>query len=114
MSLERISDLEQRCARLEARSRWGRRMCLILLMLVTLAGANIIKDTLDVREQLIIRDRGDTVRVDLGVERSRGLANGLVLFDKNGKRRIVLSVDDNGVASLGFYDQNGEQTGNYH
>lgn len=116
MNSEEVGRLEVRLATLEQRSKRLTRVCMSLgtiLAVVVLAGAQVVNDSLVVREQLIIRDRANTIRIDMGVEKTNGLGNGLVLYDKGGKRRIVLGVSDTGVASLGFYKPNGDQIAQY-
>ena len=108
MSIVSLESLEQRVRTLEGRNRWYRSLltvCLAALLVVVAGGAQVIKDSLEIREQLLVHDRNGTVRFDMGVERKDGLSNGLILFDRDGKKRIALSVNDRGEAALSFYDR---------
>jgi hypothetical protein len=103
--------LEDRLTNLERQNRRLKQTCMVMVGALTiglLTGAQVVKDSFDIREQLLIRDRDNTVRFDIGVDKVQGLQNGLLIFDKDGKRRIVLSVSDDGSATLGFYDRNGQ------
>jgi len=116
MDAERIARLEARLTALERRGNRLRRACVALLGLLTVvvvAGAQVINDSLEIKEQLLVKDRTGRVRFDLGVEKTRGLANGLVVYDAEGKRRVLLGVNDRGDAALWFYKANGDEVAHY-
>src|SRR4051812_27133049 len=112
METTQVNTLELRVTAIERQNKWLKRGCFAFgcaLAVVVFAGATVINENLVVREQLLIRDRNDKVRFDLGIEGNKGLSNALIVYDTEGKRRIWLGVDDQGRALLEFDDRNGNK-----
>ena len=79
MDHDRVKALETRLSALEGGNRRLRRMTAALACVVIvgmIAGAQVFNDSLDIREQLLIRDRNDKVRFNLNVDRKNGKSGG--------------------------------------
>jgi len=116
MNTDRLEVLEKRLSALERQNRWLKRACMLVACVVgvgVLTGARIFDDALEIKERLLVRDANGAARCVLGDEQVRGLANGLILYDADGKQRITLTVDDKGEAGLLFNDLNGKPIARY-
>ena len=108
-NLEAVAELQQRVAALEKQNRRFRKIgfaSVAILGVTIFCGAHVIEDKLDIREQLLIRDRNRTVRLDIGVEAGNGRSNGLTLYDGDRKRKVELAIDPAGNGKLVFFDAN--------
>ncbi|MFA5785123.1 MAG: hypothetical protein WC962_09620 [Phycisphaerae bacterium] len=95
---------EQRIEKLEVQNR--RLKCLIILF--GLLGMFIISAGMQtIQEQLIIRDRNNTVRFDMGVDKFNGRANALLIFDMDGRKRVDIGVDASGNTGIVLLNPDG-------
>ncbi len=95
---------KQRIEKLEVQNRrlkCGIVFFCLLGLVIILAGMQTIQ------EQLIIRDRNNIVRFDMGVDKFNGRANALLIFDMDGRKRIDIGVDASGNTGIVLLNPDG-------
>src|SRR5262245_31899838 len=111
MATDQLEALTVRISAIERQNKRLKRACIVFGCMVAIglfAGANVVNDSMEIREQLMLRDRNDKARFDMGVNRDNGRSNGLVVADMQGTRRIFLGVTDQGDAVIQLHDRTGK------
>jgi hypothetical protein len=105
MDQSQASLINERLTRLErANRRWK---LLGVFSVVTTAVLVLCGALTTINEQLLIKDRDGTVRFDIGIERVRGLEQGIKIIDKDKKTRIEIGVNKDGNCFLVLTDRDG-------